>query len=47
MTATSTLRLLALERDEFLRVVTGHDIVGAHARRVATVRSTTEGGSDG
>ena len=47
VTATSALRLLALERDEFLRVVTGHDIVGAHARRVATVRSTTEGGSDG
>jgi len=42
VTATSALRLLALERDEFLRVVTGHDVVGAHARRVADVRSTTD-----
>ena len=39
VTATSELRLLALERDEFIRVVTGHEAVGSHARRVAGARS--------
>jgi len=39
VTAASDLRLLVLEREEFLRLVTGHDVVGTHARRVAEARS--------
>jgi MFS family permease len=44
VTATSYLRLLVLERDEFLRVVTGQDAVGSRARLVAEARSTQEEG---
>jgi hypothetical protein len=35
VTAATDLRLLVLERDEFLRVVTGHADVHARADRVA------------
>jgi CRP-like cAMP-binding protein len=42
VTAATDVRLLVLERDEFLRAVTGHDGVGAVARRVAAARSAPE-----
>jgi hypothetical protein len=47
VTATTDLRLLILEREEFLRVVTGHGAVGARARRVAEARSEGDGSRDG
>jgi hypothetical protein len=42
VTATTDLHLLVLERDEFLRAVTGHDTVGALARRAAEARSSRD-----
>jgi len=42
VTAATDLRVLILERDEFLRVLTGHEGVGMRARQVAEERATTD-----
>ncbi|HEU4354833.1 MAG TPA: MFS transporter [Actinomycetota bacterium] len=42
VTAETDLTLFVLERDEFLRTVTGHDAVGALARRTADARSNVD-----
>ncbi len=42
VTATTDARLLVLERDEFLRTVTGHETVGALAHEVADARSAPD-----
>ncbi|HEX5949710.1 MAG TPA: MFS transporter [Actinomycetota bacterium] len=42
VTAETDLTLFVLERDEFLRIVTGHDAVGTLARRTADARSNVD-----
>jgi MFS family permease len=42
VTAITDLRLLVLEREEFLRVVTGYEAVGSRAGRVAVARSASD-----
>jgi MFS family permease len=42
VTAETDLTLFVLERDEFLRIVTGHDAVDALARRAADARSNVD-----
>ena len=42
VTAETDLTLFVLERDEFLRTVTGHDAVGTLARRTADARSNLD-----
>ena len=47
VTAVSDLRLFVLERDEFLRVLTGHEGVDLKARRVAADRAVVDPAEDG
>ena len=47
VTAVSNLRLFVLERDEFLRVLTGHEGVDLKARRVAADRAVVDPAEDG
>ncbi len=46
VTAGTDLTMFVLERDEFLRTVTGHDSVGAVARRAADARSNLDAVGD-
>jgi hypothetical protein len=47
VTAASDLRVFVLERDEFLRVLTGHEGVNLKARRVAAERAAVDPAEDG
>ncbi len=47
VTAVSDLRVFVLERDEFLRVLTGHEGVDLKARRVTAVPSWGHPSEDG